>query len=349
MAAYPQAKGWSTRKWHGQPLPLLHPTPGPCQPPIDKLKRLFYYHYMLGRGLTHGLPLPISFGDLAQPATNTLEVPSPSGGRLGKLGWGVKSVDPATLNTAKPARHTHAPNTARRRQRDLLAAPCRSSIPSRHHAPLQRRNPPTHSSHQHHAAQRPLYTCVSYAPATTTRQIRHFPDTNHVFSATRVSNPPICVSTPTRPTTPSPNHDEIRQPLSTPANCPVLHMCQLRPSYGHATNATPLRYKSLFSRYERSSMFLSECRARPPKILGHTTTKYANPSQPPQPPAMQLISQLRPSYAHATNATPYRYETNCSRYEDCRTPLSERRARPPKDPRLTPRRNPPVHPRHSAG
>ena len=50
------------------------------------------------------------------------------------------------------------------------------------------------------AIQHPFDTCVSYASATTTRQIRHLSDTGRVFSATKVSNAPICVSTPTRPT-----------------------------------------------------------------------------------------------------------------------------------------------------
>ena len=72
-----------------------------------------------------------------------------------------------------------------------------------HGAPLRhQRDEISHTSFhlQPPAIQHPFDTCVSYASATTTRQIRHLSDTNRVFLATTSVECPICVSTPTRPT-----------------------------------------------------------------------------------------------------------------------------------------------------
>ena len=49
---------------------------------------------------------------------------------------------------------------------------------------------------------------------------------------------------------------QTRNPRHPP---PMLHMCQLRPSYDHATNATLFRYESTFFRYEKCSI----CSASP--------------------------------------------------------------------------------------
>ncbi len=74
------------------------------------------------------------------------------------------------------------------------------------------------------AIRRPLYTCVSYAPATTTRQIRHLPDTNHLSPDTKsVEMSNVLLSGPTTPPAPipAPHHDEIRH--TRPASAISLH------------------------------------------------------------------------------------------------------------------------------
>ena len=47
-----------------------------------------------------------------------------------------------------------------------------------------------------------------------------------------------------------PCHDGIRHVPNPLHPTPIRHMCQLRPSYGHSTHSTPLRYKSLLSSYK---------------------------------------------------------------------------------------------------
>ena len=58
----------------------------------------------------------------------------------------------------------------------------------------------------------------------------------------------------------------------------------IRASYDNGTNGTLFRYKSLRSRYERSS------------------------TRPVRQPSMRLNRPIRPNYIHATNATPSRYK-----------------------------------------
>ena len=100
--------------------------------------------------------------------------------------------------------------------------------------PPLRRYPPTPSNPRH---QPPFYTCVSYGPDTTTLQIRHLSDTNRVFPATRVSNAPICVSTPTRPTFPPPSRRNPPIPLSPRNPLP----CDSIVSYGPDTTMRLMR------------------------------------------------------------------------------------------------------------
>ena len=78
---------------------------------------------------------------------------------------------------------------------------------------------------------------------------------------------------------------------------PALRMCQLRRRYDHATNATLLRYKSLFPRYEKCSMPLSERRAHPSNILTPSHDDIRQPRPIPEVPGSGTVwsntSQLR--------------------------------------------------------
>ncbi len=181
-------------------------------------------------------------------------------------------------NTATGFRHTHAPNTARCRRPNLHAARLHPCVPLRPHTALPRRNSPC--------------LLLNQMPA-----IQH----------------------------------------------PILHMCQLRPSYDHSTNSTLLRYKQLFSRY-------GECRnvECPPiwprdtahsRLPLHATTKSGNTLPPSKSPPMRPDRQLRPRYGHATNATLFRYEKIRFSYEQRRTLyLARDRAQlgfPPHSPQAT--------------
>ncbi len=142
---------------------------------------------------------------------------------------------------------------------------------------------------------------------------------------------------------------EIRhpRPLSpTRHPAPTLHMCQLRPSYDHSTNSTPPRYKSRFFSYEGVESPYLRVDTNPPNVPSPNHDEIRQPTLTRPKCPMLHMCQLRPSYDHATNATPLRYKSLFSRYEKCSMPLSERRTRPPKNPRPTPRRNPPI-PSHS--
>ncbi len=105
---------------------------------------------------------------------------------------------------------------------------------------------------------------------------------------------------------------------------PILHMCQLRPSYDHSTNSTPPRYKLPFSRYEKCRNV--ECspiwpyHASRPRFPSRITTKSATHASHPGIHPMQPIGQLWPSYDHETNETPPRYESNRYSYEERLTP-----------------------------
>ena len=79
---------------------------------------------------------------------------------------------------------------------------------------------------------------------------------------------------------------------------PALRMCQLRRRYDHATNATLLRYKSLFPRYEKSSMPLSERRAHPSNILTPSHDDIRQPLPIPEVPRSGTVwSQYEPATA----------------------------------------------------
>ena len=112
--------------------------------------------------------------------------------------------------------------------------------------------------------QHPLYTCVSYGPATTTRQIRHSSDTNRVFSAMKVSN----VSTPTHSTSPLLTTTKSANHVPPPKSPLVELLGPIRASYGSGTNGTPLRYESLFRSYKPSPMPYLAWHRPPPKIPG---------------------------------------------------------------------------------
>ncbi len=118
--------------------------------------------------------------------------------------------------------------------------------------------------------QPPFDTCVSYGPATATLHIRHLSDTNRVFSATRVSNSPICVSTPTRPALPPPTTTKSAKHGPHPGIHPMQPVCQLRPRYDHETNETPLRYEEKRYSYEERLTPLSGVRLSTTQSPAHT-------------------------------------------------------------------------------
>ena len=142
----------------------------------------------------------------------------------------------------------------------------------------------------------PFDTCVSYAPATTTRQIRHLSDTNCVFSATRVSNPPICVSTPTRPIFPPHATTKSANPLSLDQTAPGNSFV----SYGPDTTMRQMRHppdtKRIGSATKSVSCpYLSVSPTRPIFPL-HIATKSANPAKLPRATHSSATAQIRPRY-----------------------------------------------------
>ncbi len=151
----------------------------------------------------------------------------------------------------------------------------------------------------------PFDTCVSYGPATTTLQIRHLSDTNNFSPDTKsveMSNGPL-----SGPTTP-PAQDSLSTPRRNPPTLSrppiprhptlMLHMCQLWPSYDHATNATLFRYESPFFRYEKCSMSIAspylDRRHRPPSILRSHHDEIRQPHHSsPRGTTWSNTSQLR--------------------------------------------------------
>ena len=94
-----------------------------------------------------------------------------------------------------------------------------SNIPVPHHDEIRQASLPP----QFPGIRRPLYTCVSYAPATTTLQIRHLSDTNHFSLDTKsveLSN--VLLSGPTTPPAPDSRPASRRNPPtpSCPRNLP---------------------------------------------------------------------------------------------------------------------------------
>ena len=164
------------------------------------------------------------------------------------------------------------------------------------HTQSEIRNP--RPSPQLPAIQHPLDTCVSYTPATTIRHIRHLPDTNRVFSATRVSNPPICVSTSTRPTSPPQATTKSAIPFPPPHTAPC-HTCV---SYGPDTTTLQMLHFSDTNPCSPDTKrvarpYLSVAPTRP-KILDPYHDEIRQPTLTPRrlPHATHLsaTAQLRP-------------------------------------------------------
>ena len=91
------------------------------------------------------------------------------------------------------------------------------------------------------------------------RTTHEHPNPTHLPHKPSTTPHPPMPSTPRNPS-PPPFPPTPRHPT------PTRHMCQLRPSYDHSTNSTPLRYKSPLPRYEECRMPLSACRAHPLNI-----------------------------------------------------------------------------------
>ena len=97
-----------------------------------------------------------------------------------------------------------------------------------------------------------------------------------------------------------PCYDDIRHDPILRHSTPMQHICQLRLSYGHATNATLLRYKLMACSYEKCCMssshpYLALQRHRPAPP-SPAATKSANTALHPESHDMRRICQLRPSY-----------------------------------------------------
>ncbi len=160
------------------------------------------------------------------------------------------------------------------------------------------------SSPQSPAIRPPFDTCVSYDSATTTRQIRHLPDTKQLLPDTESVECPYLPVDTVPSNMPAPDPDEIRQPTSPSGKSPMRPICQLRPRYGHETNETPSRYKQTrFSYGERLTPLLGV--ATPPVQDWPSAPRRNPPTRPaPATSSMRLNRQLPPSYDHATDATP---------------------------------------------
>ncbi len=133
-----------------------------------------------------------------------------------------KHVRPRQPGSVMPAWPTHA-SAYKQFFTPHPAVPASACVLApRHHDEIRQ----TRLSPQIPAIRNPLYTCVSYGPATTTRHIRHLSDTNHLSSDTKsveMSNASICVSTPTvqysfpqpRRNPPTPSHPHKAPPCDS--------------------------------------------------------------------------------------------------------------------------------------
>ena len=198
------------------------------------------------------------------------------------------------------------------------ASPCVTS-----HLPSPPREQPERQCH--------WQTLFSYNSATAVAVLADKIATKLFAAATETL--PLQIQTRSTPcNTLMPNRTPLR-PYATPRNpspsplsptprhpAPIRHMCQLRPSYDHSTNSTPPRYKSRFFSYESVESPYLRVDTNPPNIPSPNHDEIRRLRPAPQTPPMRLIRQLRPSYDHATNATPLRYKSLFSRYERSLTP-----------------------------
>ena len=196
------------------------------------------------------------------------------------------------------------------------------------------------------AIQHPFDTCVSYASATTTLQIRHLPDTNHLAPDTKsVEMSNVLLSgptTPTRPTFPPATTTKSANPVPSAQTAPVRLIRQLRPRYNYATNATPFRYEENRSSYEERRTPLSGLRPSPTKDFPpcHDEIRQLKPRLG-NLPAMELLGPIRASYGSGTNGTPLRYKSLVHSYKPSSTPYLSWYRPPPKcPPHLSPSSRP---------
>ncbi len=165
-----------------------------------------------------------------------------------------------------------------------------------------RRNPPTPCLAPTPAIQHQFYTCVSYGPATTTLQIRHLPDTNHLASDTKsVEMSNVLLSgptTPTRPTFPPTTTTKSANSVPSAQTAPVRLIRQLRPRYRHATNATPFRYEENRSSYEERRTPLSGLRPSPTQDFPPCHDEIRQPRPNPEiSPLWNSLVQYEPATA----------------------------------------------------
>ncbi len=210
-----------------------------------------------------------------------------------------------------------------------------TALPAFPYAPMPRRHDEilqTQCRPQLPATRRPFDTCVSYDPDTTTRHIRHLPDTNRFSSATRVSNPPICVSTSTSPKSSDHGTTKSANLLSPGQTAP----CNSFVSYGPATTMLLMRRLSDTNRSFPDTNtvarpYLSIAPVRQ-KFSAHITTKSDNYDIPPKLHIVELSGPIRPSYGSGTNGTPLRYKSPVHSYKPSSTPYLRWHRTPPRFP-----------------
>ena len=174
------------------------------------------------------------------------------------------------------------------------------------------------------AIQHQFYTCVSYGPATTTLQIRHLPDTNHLAPDTKsVEMSNVLLSgptTPTRPTFPPATTTKSANSVPSAQTAPVRLIRQLRPRYNHATNATPFRYEENRSSYEERRTPLSGLRPSPTQDFPPCHDEIRQPRPAPEiSPLWNSLVQYEP--ATAVERMERRSDTNHSFTATNRVPL----------------------------
>ena len=157
----------------------------------------------------------------------------------------VRTPQPDFVMPPQPARpgadnQIVTPSTAVPASPYALTSHCHDEIRQAHSRPQFPAIRP-HSTHVSATTQlQPLYKFDTCQIRTAFLQLRE------------VSSAPICVSTPTRPTSPSPATTKSAKHVSPPGIHPMQLICQLRPRYDHETNETPPRYeKNRYSYEER--------------------------------------------------------------------------------------------------
>ena len=147
----------------------------------------------------------------------------------------------------------------------------------------------------------------------------------------------------------TPNPDEIRQFHPAPANSPMRLNRQLRPSYAHATDATPFRYEKIVTDTKSVARPYLTPRHCPPKTPAprHDEIRQLYPA--PQIPVIHHPFDTCVSYGPAMTIRQIRHLSDTNNFssdtksvEMSNGPLSGLATPPAQDSLSTPRRNPPT-------